>query len=406
MESNEPAKQRLLILTSTLPTSESDPSPRFVLDLAIRLKPKFHITLLAPHGPGLPRKQSLDGIEVHRFRYLPARFETLAYSGGIPDRLRANPLNYLAVPFFLIAQTLAVARLIRRDMPSVVHAHWWMPQGLTAMLGRWLARKPIPVVCTLHGGDVFSFQGPVMRALMRAVLRRCASICPVSTAVRDSLPADIAGRHSTIIAPMGVDTRQIFRPVTGITPDDRKILFVGRLAAKKGVDWLLHAFALALQDRPDLHLNIVGGGPMGTELKELADQLGIFPRVSFSGPVPHRELPARYSESCVSVIPSIRAKGGDREGLGLTAIEALACGCPVIVSDTPSLADVVTDGRNGVVVAQNDTDALARAMIRLASDQQLRRRLRADARVSVRQFDWEAAADRYATLLSGALAPK
>lgn len=402
MEASAVEKPLLLVLTSTFPRSEDDTSPRFVLDLASRLTTKFRVTVLAPHGPGLAAREAFGSVRVLRFRYLPERMERLAYSGGMPDRLRANPLYYLAVPFFVGAQVLAIARVIRQHRPSVIHAHWWIPQGLSVVIARWLARARIPVVCTLHGGDVYSFQGGMMRKLSQAVLKRCAFVCPVSTAVRDDLPSSIKDKASTVIAPMGVDTKTTFIPDPQDRIDPNAIVFVGRLAKKKGVDWLLEAFALALERESSLRLSIVGDGPLAADLRDVAARLQISQEVTFHGALPHRELPSVYRTAGAAVMPSVRADGGDREGLGLTVVEALSCGCPVLVSDSPSFADIVIDGKNGLVVKERDVKSLADAMCRLSRDQDLQSKLRSNARSSVERYDWGSVTDAYSEIFQSA----
>lgn len=403
MTPTTPPRPHLLVVTSTFPASKDDHSPRFVFDLSKRLAAEFEVTVLAPHGPGLAVRERIDGLDVRRFRYLPERFERLAYSGGMPDQLRRNRLNYLAVPFFVLAQTLAMARLLREKPISVIHAHWWIPQAVCALLGRGLSKSKPPIACTLHGADAFIFNRGVMLSLMRFVLSKCDRVFPVSTTVRAVLPENVRERPSTIVAPMGVDMANTFRPVTHADPDYRRAVFVGRLAPKKGVDWLLESFAIAQRDYPDLRLTLVGGGPMMDHCQTLARDLGVSGQVEFTGTLPHRRLPTIYSTAGMAVIPSVEAPGGDREGLGLTAVEALACGCPVIVSDSPSFRDVVENVKNGLAVAQRNRDVLAEAMVRLATDRELQHSLRQHARDSVRHFDWDNIASRYATELKACL---
>ena len=118
--------------------------------------------------------------------------------------------------------------------------------------------------------------------------------------------------------------------------------------------------------------------------------------------LPHEDLPMIYCSSGAAIAPSISASRGDREGLRLTAIEALACGCPAIVSNSRSFSDFVVDGFNGLVVTERDVEALSDAIIRLAGDSDLQHRLREGARPSVKQFDWGTVAKRYESILASA----
>ena len=162
MENNVGNKAGILVLTSTFPRWHNDSEPGFVFELSRRLTDKFSITVLAPRSPGAKDEEVMDGMRVMRFGYFFRSLENLAtHSGGIMGRLKANPFNYLLVPFFLLGQILALTRLLRRESFDLIHAYWIIPQGLAAHMALALARKQIPVVCTSHGGDMYALQGRI-----------------------------------------------------------------------------------------------------------------------------------------------------------------------------------------------------------------------------------------------------
>ena len=137
---------------SLRPDWPGDTDPTFVHELSRRLvDPGTEVHILAPHTAGAARRESLDGLTVHRFRYAFERFETLAYSTGILDKLRANRLNYLLVPFFLLGMTAAAYRLVRRERYTVVHAHWLIPQGAACAAALRFMAAPPPLVCCSAG---------------------------------------------------------------------------------------------------------------------------------------------------------------------------------------------------------------------------------------------------------------
>lgn len=398
------SRLKVLVLTSTLPREENDPTPGFVLDLARRLAVACRLMILSPHAPGTPVRQTLHAIEVRRFRYLPERLERLAYGGGITENLHGNKWLYLAVPFFFCAQVLAIRRLLREGDYDVIHAHWWVPQAVSAVIATWLAGRRPPIVCTLHGADAWAFNKGPLRSLMTWVLRRCRFVCPVSTAVREALPADIGDTSRIVIAPMGVDVVREFRPVPDVRRDPARLIFVGRLVAKKGVRDLVDATAEVRQRFPGVVLDIVGDGPLRADLEARVRALGCEDSVTFHGAVAHSHLPALLSRAAVAVVPSVIAESGDREGLGLVAVEAQGCECAVVVSDTPSLRDVVRDGETGVVTRQNDPAALAAAIAGLLENPGRRAGLAAAGRESaLATFDQDAVAARYAGLFREAV---
>jgi glycosyltransferase involved in cell wall biosynthesis len=107
-------------------------------------------------------------------------------------------------------------------------------------------------------------------------------------------------------------------------------------------------------------------------------------------------LPRFYATSDVFVGPSVTAKGGDAEGFGLVFVEALACSCPVIATDLPAIADIVTPGVNGLIVEQRSSPAIANALLQLLGDRLLLERMKHEARRSaVGRFDWTVISGKY-----------
>src|SRR5690606_35495391 len=98
-----------LVLASTYPRWRGDPEPGFVHELARRLADEFDVSVVCPHALGAHVRESMDGVEVHRFRYAPTRFETLVNKGGITTNLRRSPWKYLLVLPFLIGMMLGMA---------------------------------------------------------------------------------------------------------------------------------------------------------------------------------------------------------------------------------------------------------------------------------------------------------
>jgi glycosyltransferase involved in cell wall biosynthesis len=210
---------------------------------------------------------------------------------------------------------------------------------------------------------------------------------------------------------MGVDTRrfsprardQRLRQQLGIAGPF--LLFVGRLAEKKGVRYLLEAMPGVLERFPDAKLVIVGDGPLREELKAFSAWLGIAESVVFAGGKRQEELPPYYASADVFIGPSIVARGGDTESFGLVFAEAMAAGCAVVASDVGGVRELVRDGKTGLLVAQRDAQAIARAVCGLLADPELRRRLSAAGRSLVmQQFEQGSVTDRYARVLQEAAA--
>ena len=397
---------RVLVLASTFPRWQTDTEPPFVYNLSSRLAEDFDVTVLAPHAPGAATQEQMDGCEVVRFRYAwPERLQKLAYGGMLPN-LKRNRWLWLEVPAFLAAELFATLRLIRSRKPDVVQAHWVVPQGIVAALAGLLTRKP--VVITAHGGDVYGVRGGIKDALKRWALRRAEAVSAVSDDLRDAIERLAPGRQVEVIS-MGVDTTQ-FHPErrnealrVELAGEGAVVLFVGRLAEKKGVRYLIEAMPRVLERLPGVRLLIIGDGPLRKELEGVVDALQLQANITFAGAMRPDELPAYYASADLFVGPSIVAEGGDTESFGLVFAEAMASRCAVIASDVGGVHDLVQDGETGVLVPQQDPPAIADAICRLLEDAELRHRLAFKAMRSVRgQFDQKSIAARYAALLEAA----
>lgn len=396
-------QSRVLVMASTFPRFAGDSTPPFVLRLCQAMQAEgWESLVLAPHAAGLATEEVLEGVRCRRFRYAPARLETLAYGGGMLANVRAAPWLWLVLPFYLLGLLLAAARLVLGGNLRVVHAHWIIPQGLVAvLLKKILFWRPLRVVLTAHGGDLHADTGGLGRRVLRWTMREADALAVVSEDMRQlaialGMPAERVG-----VASMGVDTVAFCPPPAGSARTG--LLFVGRLAEKKGVTYLLEAFARLAPTHPDLCLRIVGDGPLRPALEAQAREFGIAGRVEFLGARPPRNIPGFFQQAVLFVMPSVVAESGDQEGLGLVAAEALATGCPVVAHDIAAVRDLIRDGETGLMVPPKDVAALAAAIDRLLRDPaQAASLAEAGRRHIAGHYSWQAVAERYRRLYAGA----
>ncbi len=358
--------------------------------------------VIAPHCRGAAVEERLhENLTVRRFRYAPERLESLAYEGGILERLRQRRWRFLLVPFFIMAELVAALRAVRRERPDVIHAHWIVPQGLVgalAVLAAPASKRPA-LVCTSHGADLFALRGLLAMQLKGVVVRRAAALTVVSAAMK-SIAMRLGARPEKVrVLPMGVDARQRFAPVDGIERAANELLFVGRLVAKKGVGHLLDAFALVREAVPDARLTIVGAGPLEAQLRARARSQGLDPHVRFAGALLNEELPAYYRRAAAFVVPSVVAPDGDQEGLGLVIGEALACECPVVASDLPAIRDLIEDGVTGLFARPGDARDLADKLLGVLRNPAAAARLACRGRgLVLERFDWQSVGRSYEEL--------
>jgi glycosyltransferase involved in cell wall biosynthesis len=394
-------KKKVLVIATTFPHHDQDDQPRFVLDLCKSLRGNYEQTVLTPSAPGLKANDEVEGISVRRFRYFFKRAETLAYGSGMLANVKANPARWLLVPFLLVGMILGIRKSLRQFQPDIVHAHWWFPGGLAARLAIATTKGDCKLLTTCHGADYFVV-GQRFPRLRRWVLNGSDAVAMVSPAMRDHAIAQGLPAEKLSIASMGVALRKHFKPEP--TAQRHGVLYVGRLVGKKGVGDLIKGWAQAADEVRAQGLSIIGSGQQEDSLRALSTSLGVSDSVSFLGPVTHDALPDYFRKAALLVFPSIVSADNDQEGLGLVAVEAMGCNCPVLASDVRSLEDVIIEGQTGFVYPMGDTAALARRLDELVPSPERCREVAERGGDAVRaRFDWATVGDRYRSLYDGLL---
>lgn len=397
-DSPDSPRPTLLVLASTYPRWSGDHEPGFVHELAKRLTDHFKVIAVVPSAPGATARETLDGVEVIRYRYAPRRFETLVNDGGIVTNLRRHRWKMLLVPTFVWAQAWRTWRLLRTRQIDVIHAHWLLPQGLiAALLGKLSGQAP-PFLVTAHGADLFALRGKGFSKLKRFVVQKASAVTVVSEAMRDELKRMGADVGKVGVQSMGVDLEGRFTPGPTAQRSSDEILFVGRLVEKKGLRYLIDAMPTVLTAHPSSHLTVVGFGPEQAERLAQVRQLGLQAKIRFVGALSQSELPAMYRRAAVFVAPFVQASSGDQEGLGLTPVEAAGCACPVVVSDLPAVREVF-DEDQAVLVTPGSAAAIGRAVIALLSEPPFPIRTARTRASLCRKFDWQSVTESYARAL-------
>ncbi len=399
---------RICLLTSNFPRWRGDAVTPFVLHLAQDLQALgWEVDVLAPHAPGAACCERLDGVAVRRFRYLwPESQQTVCYQGGALINLRMRRTNWLKLPLLVFFEWLALLALLARRRYDLINAHWILPQGFVAAAAGRLYR--VPVVITAHGSDVFGLRGWPMAWFKRSALR-CATAVTVNSSVTEAEVLRIApGLQCVHRIPMGVTghtpavkaARDVVRGRyrRGLGP---LLVFVGRLVEEKGVDDLIRAVAIVADALPDVTAIILGEGPERPRMEALSAELGVGERILFLGWIQPDAVPDFLSAADVFVGPSKRAKSGGVEGQGLTFIEAMLAGTPVIATRSGGIVDAVQDGRTGLLVNENEPAEIAAAIGRLVRDPELAQRLTARGRAMVMsEFSRETTAQAFSALFA------
>ena len=291
---------------------------------------------------------------------------------------------------------------------DLIHSHYW----LSGRVGMVLSQKwNVPHVATFHTLAKTKLRAragerePELRLAVEERVTASADAIVVSTAQekQDLVRLYHTPPHNVWVNPAGVDL-ELFRPVDKSHArqalgfgEKKVILYVGRLEPLKGVDLLINAVAL-LEDPSDTNLLIVGGN-VGQEreldrLRSLAVQLGIGGSVTFTGAVKQTDLPSYYSAADVFVLPSYY------ESFGLAALEAMACGTPVVVSRVGGLKTFVKAGETGYLIPWHCPEPFAQRLDVLLANAGLRETMGKAARAKAQEMSWSGVADRMLDIYS------
>jgi len=292
---------------------------------------------------------------------------------------------------------LSYPRQVRKLLYSMdlFHVHHPFISGSLALT--YASPRNIPVIFTNHSRyDLLtnaylpilpdSLGEAAMRAYLMPFCQACDLLITPSESMRGILqefgvdtPIEVIPNGVELDAIMTNPTR-IERGNLGFSPEDIVLVYVGRLAPEKNLPFLLRAFKGVSSAYENARLLLVGDGPERDNLEDLAFHMSIVDRVHFSGMVPHAEVP-NYLASADACVTASTA-----ETFGISVVEALASGLPVLGIDSPGIRDIVIDGQIGFL-SGDDLASFTAKMARLVSEHDLRHRMGAAARLAAKTYD-------------------
>ena len=304
-----------------------------------------------------------DGIHYHGLVPAPERLYLLGKRNPLPmlrlaSRLRRRIGEFRRYDIVDVQNLFYPGALVLKTLSSTVITwhefwgpYWWRYLGPGGLPG-WLSERAL-----FTAEHHISVSWKTKHDLLRAGLRK-----PVP------------------VVPNGVDVEFI----QAIPPDELEsdVIFVGRLIPEKGVDLLLRALAEVKREIPDVRAVIIGDGPERKRLEHMARNLGLEKNVLFTGFLPYKRVIALMKASKVFVLPS------RREGFGMVALEAMACGLPVVTLNAPMNAArfLVENEKNGFVVR---TEGILEVLSHLLEDGTLRVKAGKKEKVILRNYSWE-----------------
>lgn len=299
----------------------------------------------------------------------------------IEGELNANNSEGSVQKIILLKYLPRLRKAIRFFKPDILHAHYSTSYGLLGALTDFH-----PYIISVWGSDVYDFPNIslVHKMLLMYNLKKADAVLSTS-----HIMAQEANKYTskTIqVTPFGVDTNH-FKKLAVKKNDEFIVGNVKTLAPKYGIDILIEAFKLVVKNNPErkLKLVLVGEGPNKEDYIKLTKELNIENLVEFMGAIPNNELPRKcYNKFNVSVSVS------NSESFGVVAVEAMACECPVIVSDADGFTEVVKDRETGFIVPKRDVEATAKTIQKFIDAPELREIIGRQGRERVLQlYDWK-----------------
>lgn len=358
-------------------------------------------------NPGLPRVQyNLLGVKNARVINVPAGPEAPYSKHLLIDHLDEFVAGVLK---------FAKSEGIRYEL---LHAHYWLSGVAALELKKTWTKAPIlqmfhtlgvmkNLVATGERDMETERRIEAERGLMHTVSRVIASTPRDKQQMIDLYEAP---ENRIVVIPPGVDTN-LFHPIVNRRAkewvgsfSEKTVLFVGRIDPVKGLDTWFRAMRLVLDKEPSLRTRMcvcLVGGDLDDDvdpdsemarLDKLKDELGLNDIVTFLGGRAQSSLPYYYASADVVVMPS------RYESFGLAALEAMACGTPVVASDVGGLSFIVRNGETGFLVPEGDEPALAECILNILRDPELRSRLGARAVVVAQNYSWRLIADKIVDL--------
>lgn len=408
-------KGRVLCVTSNFPRWVGDSTTPFVLHLAHDLQSLgWAVDVLAPHAPDCAISETIEGVRVERFRYMwPAAQQSVCYQGGALVNLRKHRGNLLKLPPLVFAEWAAIMRRLAGGRYDLLHSHWMLPQGFAGVLAAKTQR--VPHVITVHGGDAFALRGSFLARFKRFALRHADAVTVNSSVTEVAVRQLGPGLTPVHRIPMGVSIARVSSEspdVVGIKArychaDGPLLVFVGRVVEEKGVRDLIDAVATLRADLPDVRALVIGEGQDRAELEIYTATIGLAEHVKFTGWVQSVDVPNYMAAADIFVGPSRQSGDGWVEAQGLTFLEAMVAGVPVIATRLGGIVDSIENGVTGILVDERAPAQIANAVRFLVADARFTAQLVEAARADViSRFSRLVSAESFSDLFSDLCLPK
>ena len=322
------------------------------------------------------RKQ---GYEIHVISLNEGHMEGVTVHSLKVDKSKTKAASGLGKLEYVL-KIKRIKHLLKEIKPDILHAHYASSYGLLGALANYH-----PYILSLWGSDVYEFpqKGYIFKKILQYNLSKADKI--MSTSKVMALEAQKYTNKEMIITPFGVDTK-LFHPFDEKKQKNQRTVIgtVKALEENYGIEMLIRAFKQLYNENKNISLEIAGEGSQKEFLKSLCGQLEVEEAVTFLGKLQTNEVVEAFNRFHIAVFPSIR------ESFGVAAVEAQACGTPVVVSEAEGLVEVTEESKTSIIVRERSEEAYAEAINKLISDNALRIEMGINARRhAIEKFDLE-----------------
>ncbi len=338
-------------------------------------------------------EEEVEGFHVHRVRALRKNRDVCAVH---------EMLTYA------VSSSLYGLQFAKRFQPDIVQVFFGIPAGGGAYLLQ--KRRNVPYVVFLGGRDVPS-RNPdppyyrwlylLLKPIIRAIWGNASAVVACSEGLRE-LARETDTDVKMDVIPDGLDLERFEVVSTSVTgkekqrdacPEKVRVLTIGRLIPRKGFQFLIRALPQIVENAAyNFEIEVVGDGPYQAELLKLSEVLDVVSHIRFTGSVPYSELPQKYRDADIFILPSLA------EGMPLVVLEAMGTGLPIVASRVQGIDELVVEDVNGALFEAGDVDGLAHSLVKLINAGEGRVEMGKASVERVRPYDWKHIADAYLSL--------
>ncbi|MGP4079007.1 glycosyltransferase [Pseudalkalibacillus sp. R45] len=293
-------------------------------------------------------------------------------------KMKSKLAYFLTVP--------ELQKILKKEKPEIFHSHYVSSYGVIGAMAGYH-----PYVISVWGSDIYDFpkENTINKRLVKYALSKADAIGSTSEVMKVET-AQYTNKNIDV-TPFGVDMNKFSPDPSRKNPETVTFGIVKTMKPKYGIKYLVEGYKKFKDNVSDeayrkTRLVIVGGGPQLEEYEGLAKELGIEDQTEFTGNIPHEKVPDMINTFDVFFVPSVL----DSESFGVAAVEAQACGVPVVVSNVGGLPEVVRDEHTGYIIPSENSEAIAEKMAFLVDKEDMRTTLGNNGREHVvSHYKWE-----------------